>query len=174
MKRLLLLTFILFGSVAFGASISDGSRDHGAARLDLSNVDPTSSLAINNLEVSGVASLTGKLNVSGDTVIDSKLTVDGVNGLRVTGGAGAYIDSILAVGGNISHGSITGSTPNLVISGGAAADNGSTLELSTGFKNKIELKTADGDTKITMEDGLVTVTDKLEVTGDLEVSGSFR
>ena len=53
MKRLLLLAFILFGSVAFGASISDGSRDHGAARLDLSNVDPTSSLAINNLEVSG-------------------------------------------------------------------------------------------------------------------------
>ena len=53
MKRLLLLAFILFGSVAFGASISDGSRDHGAARSDLSNVDPTSSLAINSLEVSG-------------------------------------------------------------------------------------------------------------------------
>ena len=115
----------------------------------------------------GVASLTGKLNVSGDTVIDGKLTVDGVNGLRVTGGAGAYIDSVLAVGGNISHGSTTGSTPNLVISGGTAANNGSTLELSTGFKNKIELKTADGDTKITMEDGSVTVTDKLEVTGEI-------
>ncbi len=54
MKRLLLLAFILFGSVAFGASISDGSRDHGAARSDLSNVDPTSSLAINSLEVSGI------------------------------------------------------------------------------------------------------------------------